>query len=215
VDDLGAGSDPSGPASTLFGVLAASQQRGFIGGPELDAHVRQAEALADAVGPAPATLLDLGSGGGLPGLVLAARWPGTAVTLLDGGTERAAFLSSAVEQLGWTDRVSVAAGRAEVLGRTGLRGGFELVVARAFGPPAVVAECGAPFLGEDGLLVVSEPPGADGSRWDHPTALAELGITAEPLRTTGGHAFQPLRATGPCPDRYPRRTGVPSKRPLF
>jgi 16S rRNA (guanine527-N7)-methyltransferase len=160
-------------------------------------------------------VLDLGSGGGLPGLVLAALWPDTAVTLLDGGTERAAFLVSAVEQLDWAERVAVAAGRAEELGRTGLRGRFDLVVARSFGPPAVVAECGAPFLTAGGRLVVSEPPDADGSRWSHAGELATLGLEAEPLRTAGGHHFQPLRAVSPCPARYPRRTGIPTKRPLF
>jgi 16S rRNA (guanine527-N7)-methyltransferase len=217
-----------GPAS-LLGVLAAARERGFIGGPDLVAHVRQADALVAAVqeqchgwslggdGAAlPTPVLDLGSGGGLPGLVLADRWPTVGVTLLDGSTERSTFLVDAVDRLGWTDRVRVAGGRAEELGRDpALRHRYELVVARSFGPPAVVAECGAPFLVEGGRLVVSEPPDADGSRWDAPASLAALGLSVEALVARDGHRFQILRADTRCSDRYPRRTGIPTKRPLF
>jgi 16S rRNA G527 N7-methylase RsmG len=207
---------PLPAAGGLREVLEIAQARGFIGGPDLDAHVRQAEAFVAAVGGAPATVLDLGSGGGLPGLVMAMRWAGTRLTLLDGSTERGAFLVDAVARLGLYEVVEVAVGRAEELGRQGaLRGGFEVVVARSFGAPAVVAECGAPFLAIGGRLMVSEPPGSDGSRWHHPEVLAQLGLEQADLRSQGDHAFQVLRATRACPPRFPRRTGVPAKRPLF
>jgi 16S rRNA (guanine527-N7)-methyltransferase len=204
-----------GPAN-LLAVLASGQERGFIGGGELGPHIRQAEAFALVVGDDVTSLLDLGSGGGLPGLVLAERLPEARLTLLDGSSERGAFLEGAVGRLGIEDHVAVAVGRAEELGhRPALRGRFEVVVARAFGAPAVVAECGAPFLAAGGRLIVSEPPGADGSRWSHPDALAQLGLAAEELRIEGGHRFQVLRATTPCGPRFPRRVGVPAKRPLF
>jgi 16S rRNA (guanine527-N7)-methyltransferase len=204
-----------GPA-TVLSVLAAAQRRGFIGGGDLGAHVRQAEAFAAVVGEAGGPVLDLGSGGGLPGLVLAERLSSTRLTLVDGGSERGAFLEEAVVVLNLGGRVDVAVGRAEELGRRAdLRGGFAVVVARAFGPPAVVAECGAPFLSRSGRLVVSEPPGADGRRWAHPDELAQLGLSNEGLVTELGHRFQVLRSEAPCPDRFPRRTGVPAKRPLF
>ena len=164
----------------------------------------------------PRSVLDLGSGGGLPGLVVAQHWPTSEVTLLDAGERRAAFLVSVVERLLLRPHVSVACGRAEVLGReANLRGRFELVVVRAFGPPAVVAECGRPFLADGGRLVVSEPPASDGDRWNHPEGLALLGLTQAEFVVRRAHRFQVLRASGPCPDRYPRRTGVPTKRPLF
>jgi 16S rRNA (guanine527-N7)-methyltransferase len=102
------------------------------------------------------------------------------------------------------------------------RGAFSLVVARSFGPPAVVAECGAPFLCPGGILVVSEPPpppvdggrtGPEGGRWPG-RALAELGLVPQdPSQDRFG--YQVLRQAEPCPDRYPRRTGIPSKRPLY
>jgi 16S rRNA (guanine527-N7)-methyltransferase len=216
--------EPAPGPATLLDVLAEAQRLGFVGGAtSLPDHVVQAEVLAEVVealpsgpGASPASVLDLGSGAGLPGLVLAQRWTAARVTLLDGGERRATFLSAAVARLGLGPRVSVASGRAEVLGRDAqLREAFELVVVRAFGPPAVVAECGRPFLAADGLLVVSEPPASDGSRWDHPEDLALLGLVPEEFVVRRDHRFQVLRASGPCPDRYPRRTGVPTKRPLF
>ena len=147
-------------------------------------------------------------------------WPATAWWLLDANQRRTDFLTEAVQRLGVADRVTVVRGRAEELGHDGgLRGRFELVVARSFGKPAVTAECAAGFLKVGGTLMVSEPPATQGSesgaagegpRWD-PVGLAELGLAL------GGHqaGCQVLHAHAACPDRYPRRVGIPTKRPLF
>jgi 16S rRNA (guanine527-N7)-methyltransferase len=64
-----------------------------------------------------------------------------------------------------------------------------------------------------GVLVVSEPPGSQGERW--PAAgLAELGLVR--VETVDADArFQVLRQAEVCPDRFPRRVGVPARRPLF
>jgi 16S rRNA (guanine527-N7)-methyltransferase len=100
------------------------------------------------------------------------------------------------------------------------------VVSRSFGPPPVVAECAAPLLRVGGHLVVSEPParedGTDGSgptRWP-PEDLAALGLEpdpppleSDPRATAAG--FARFIQARPCPDRYPRRAGVPVRRPLF
>lgn len=133
--------------------------------------------------------------------------------LLEGGTTRAAFLEWAVDQLGLSGRVSVVAARAEEAGRTGLRGAFDLVVARSFGPPAVTAECGSPFLREGGALVVAEPPGGTPGRWER-DGLAQLGLVASES-VVEPTAYQVLVQREPCPPRYPRRVGIPAKRPLF
>ena len=118
-------------------------------------------------------------------------------------------------RLGCSARVRVVAERAEVVGRDGAhRSTSPLVVARSFGPPAVTAECAAPLLATGGLLVVSEPPGGDGARW--PVAgLALLGAVPERVFHTTKGTFQLIRQASPCPERYPRRVGVPAKRPLF
>ena len=157
--------------------------------------------------------LDLGAGGGVPGLVLAIEMPGSRWVLLDAGQRRTAFLEQAVDRLGLGHRVEVVRARAEVAGHElALRGTFELVIARSFGPPAVVAECASPMLKLGGLLVVSEPPDrTTAHRWP-PEELEILGL--EPV-VSGHPSFACLRQAGACPDRFPRRVGVPAKRPLF
>jgi 16S rRNA (guanine527-N7)-methyltransferase len=203
----------------LRAVLARSHELGHVG-PDLEGHIDHALGFADAVGDAPRLALDLGSGGGLPGLVLARRWPTSSWVLLDGSPTRTTFLADAVEELALTDRVTVVTGRAEEVGHLEAhRAVFDLVVSRSFGPPAVVAECAAPFLIVGGRLVVSEPPG-DADRWDHPDELAMLGLSAVPPTVPAGAArgrgsFRTLVQVSPCPPRYPRRVGIPAKRPLF
>jgi 16S rRNA (guanine527-N7)-methyltransferase len=198
-------------------VLERSRELGFLGPGPVAGHVEHARAFARPDDEPPRRLLDLGSGGGVPGLVLAELWPDTEVTLLDAGQRRCEFLVEAVQELGWDERVHVVRARAEAAGhRPDLRAAFDLVVSRAFGPPAVTAECGAPFLRVGGRLVVSEPPaeaGENRARWP-PAGIAELGLTpAEEWRRP--FHYQAFVLERPCPERFPRRVGVPAKRPLF
>lgn len=198
----------------LTEVLADSRRCGHLGPGPLDPQIDRSLALCDAVAsPTKGTIIDLGSGGGLPGLVMAAAWPDTTWLLLDGRDLRSAFLRDAVTRLRLAHRVSVQGERAERAGRGPLRHQCPLVVARAFGPPAATLECAAPFLVPGGHLVVTEPPGGDDGRWPD-AGLATLGLirhraVVEPV------AFQVFRQQTPCPDRYPRRVGVPAKQPLF
>jgi 16S rRNA (guanine527-N7)-methyltransferase len=140
-------------------------------------------------------------------------WPESEWLLLDGSVKRCSFLEDALVQLELGGRATVLAERAEVAGRTALRATFDLVVARSFAAPAVTAECGSPFLRAGGRLLVAEPPGGDPERWDQ-VALAELGLelVAGPAGPT---SHQSLIQASLCPERYPRRVGVPAKRPLF
>jgi 16S rRNA (guanine527-N7)-methyltransferase len=199
-------------------VLADAQRRGFLGPISLDDGVVHSLGFARAV-PQPRRFVDLGTGGGLPGLVLACRWTRARVLLVERQEQRALFLQRAIERLGLDCRVEVAWTRAEDAGREErFRGWGDLVVARAFGRPAVTAECGAPFLEVDGRLVVSEPPPQTEERWPRP-ALGPLGL--EPLATVRvGHSgqvatYRVLRQQRLCPVRFPRKAGIPGKRPLF
>jgi len=203
-------------------VLGEARARGFLGPGPVEEHLDHSRAFAEVVAglrvsaPAPQGA-DLGSGGGVPGLPLAVHLPAWRWTLVESGVRRAAFLREAVVRCDLGHRVAVLEARAEEVGRlVGARGTFDVVVARGFGPPAVVAECGAPLLQVDGWAVVSEPPGGNPARW--PTAgLALVGMERGSSLIAGsrGAAFQVLRQAVPCPDRYPRRVGVPAKRPLF
>ena len=132
---------------------------------------------------------------------------------MEASTKRAGFLREALAQLHLTDRVTVVAERAENAGRGDHRGRCELVVARSFGSPAVTAECGAPFLTPGGHLIVAEPPGGVPERWE-PEGLATLGLRIGD-RLIGRTSYQMLLQDRPCPERFPRRVGIPSKRPLF
>lgn len=209
----------------LLELLAESQQLGFLGPGPIGSHVPHAIAYASAI-PGPARALDLGAGGGLPGLVLAASaWPETRWTFLDAQARRIDFLGRAVAALGIDDRVEVRLGRAEEVGReAGLRTSFDAVVARSFGAPAVVAECAAPFLCPGGHLIVSEPPTEDLERRWPVSGLALLGFGPADrvvIDVSGRAEGAPrvhlarCRQLEPCPERFPRRTGVPAKRPLF
>ena len=197
----------------LLEVLRESQERGFIGPGPLEPHVQRALDMAGLLDRPPRRALDLGSGGGLPGLPLALQFPSSEWTLLDGSVTRAGFLLDVVERLDLAERVAVRAQRAEEAGRGDLRGGFDLVTARSFGPPATTAECAAPLLAVGGVLLVAEPPGSTGERWpEH--GLSQLGLIL--VRTvTEPSAVALLRQERECPSAYPRRNGVPAKRPLF
>ena len=222
---LAPAANPEAPsaATVLHEVLADARRAGFLGPGPLEIQLRHAEEFAEIAralesSPRP-RVVDLGSGGGLPGLVVAQHWPEASLVLLDASARRTDFLRRAVERLGLQGRIEVVGGRAEELGRDGrLRGGFDGVLARSFGRPAVVAECAAPFLKVGGWLVVSEPPAHDGGtqgdeRWPH-EGLRQLGLVpSDPAR--GEFAFQVLRQAEPCPERFPRRNGVPAKKPLF
>lgn len=200
--------------TALIQVLERAQELGFLGPGPVDDHLVHARRFVAAIEPEPREVLDLGSGGGVPGLILAGNWAASRVVLLDAAERRTAFLAEAVEALGLGERVEVWRGRAELLAHEPeCRGRFDLVVARSFGPPPVVAECGAGFLEVGGRLAVSEPPDVRGTprRAWLPDGLARLGL--DPPVNVGGVAV--MVQARPCPAQFPRRVGVPAKRPLF
>ena len=160
--------------------------------------------------------VDLGTGGGVPGLVLATltsnRW-----VLVDRGDRRCTFLRWAVRELGIADRVEVHAMDAVLVARGDLRGRAGLVTARSFAAPGPTAECAAPLLALDGVLVVSEPPGGDGGSWNRwdPEALDQLGMVDLGGWRHGGAGYRAMRSTGTCPSRFPRRFKRQLAGPLF
>lgn len=195
----------------LLAQLGRARSLGFLGPGPVEPHLDHALVFVDALHAVSGTVVDLGSGGGLPGLVVGVARPDLHLVLLDARAVRCRFLEEAVERLGLD--AEVVEGRAELAGRSALRGTASAVVARSFGTPATTAECAAPLLEVGGCLVVSEPPDLDHHRW--PThGLAALGLTVGP-RLGKGPTVQLLTLTSPCPATYPRRDGLPAKRPLF
>ncbi len=201
--------------------LSRSAELGFLGSmsiaDQIDHAIGFVHACESELGRSPRAALDLGSGGGVPGLVLASSWPEIRLVLLDSNDRRTTFLAEEIESLGMTHRVEVLCGRAEEAARNlTLRQQFELVTARSFGAPAVTAECGAPFLAVGGIMEVSEPPDdRAGRRWPS-EELAGLGLQPSTrLRFNDSFGYQVLTKVADTPDRFPRRVGIPTKRPLF
>jgi 16S rRNA (guanine527-N7)-methyltransferase len=210
----------STPRPELLAALSDAQSQGFLGPGDPRAHLDHALAFAGAAetafdGAPPRAFLDLGSGGGVPGLVLAVRWRDATGLLVDAAERRCRFLLEMVRRLGLEAHVEVRRGRAEVLAHEpALRASFPLVVARSFGPPAVTAELAAGFLAVGGWLVVSEPPEPDEARWS-PEGLHALGYGPAVRTRSGGAAFVVIPKRHDTPDNRPRRTGIPAKRPLW
>jgi 16S rRNA (guanine527-N7)-methyltransferase len=197
--------------------LESARRRGMLGPGPVEAHLEHAESMATAIEPGFAgRFLDLGSGGGVPGLILLEMWPSAAAVLLDTRRRRGGFLEEVLGELELLDRASVACGRAEELAREpGFRGKFDLVVARGFGGPATTAECGVGFLVPGGRLAVSEPPGPSREdRWPA-DGLAQLGLRGPERRVATAAAVAVLSREGRVADRWPRRVGVPERRPLW
>lgn len=202
----------------LLEILEAGRRRGDLGPEPVRRHLQHSLALAKLVGAPPTRFVDLGSGAGVPGLVLATLWDDAEAILVDANRRRCASLEEAAGRLGVSGRVSVRCERAEVLARQpDLRGSCGLVVARAFGKPAVTAECAVGFLALEGRLVVSEPPEAradEPPRW--PTSgLARLGLgPAQAVRSDGVGAVV-IPALAELDERWPRGVGRPAKSPLW
>jgi 16S rRNA (guanine527-N7)-methyltransferase len=162
------------PPDALFAVLTESQDLGFLGArpvAEVVEHARSFVArLADLT--AGSRIIDLGAGGGVPGLVIAHDRPDLEVHLLDRRTKRTDFLERVVRRLGWTDHVRVIARDVEayIADEPPL---FAAVVARGFGPPDVTVSAAARLVEHGGLIVISEPP--TGDRWT-PALLERIGV---------------------------------------
>ena len=156
----------------LVGALTESQRLGFLGARPIGEVIEHARAFVDGLDglPADARVIDLGSGGGVPGLVIANDRPGLRVTLLDRRTKRTDFLERVVRRLGWADRVSVVATDVTAYDPGTL---FDAAVARGFGPPADTLAAAARIVRVGGRVVISEPP--TGDRWET-DALTAAGV---------------------------------------
>ena len=165
---------------------------------------------------------DLGSGGGLPGIPLALALPDARLTLVEAAGRKCAFLREAVTRLGLGDRVEVACGRSEELTAPGTpaRESFAVVLAKAVGSLAVVAELAAPALRPGGLLLVSKTAAAAAREAAGGAAAgAACGLAARrtaPLERSPlpGSVCVVYEKVGPTPERFPRRPGMAAKRPL-
>jgi 16S rRNA (guanine527-N7)-methyltransferase len=161
------------PGSPLLAALAESQRLGLLGERPVEDVVEHATAFVDALTGVDGTVVDLGSGGGVPGLVIADARPDLHVVLLDRRASRTDHLRRLVGRLGFAGRVDVltvdAAAAPHAIA--------DAVVARGFGPPASTLRAATPLLRPGGVVVVSEPPEPAHDRWP-PALLAGVGLVA-------------------------------------
>lgn len=164
-------------------------------------------------------LLDVGSGAGFPGVPLKIAFPHVEVTLVEATGKKTAFL----RHLGGVLDVDldVRTGRAESLAhRPDLRERFDVVTSRAVGSLSVLAELCLPFCRIDGVVVAQKRGGVDDELRRAGRAIDAMGgrpkgIQEAPSGLLGaGRLLVLMEKLQPTPARYPRRPGVPAKRPL-
>lgn len=163
------------------------------------------------------SLLDIGSGGGVPGLALAIARPDLSVTLLDATAKKVRFLAETAGALG-LDNVSAIQGRAEELARDRRhRERYGVVTARAVARLVTLAELALPFLAVGGRAILPKGRAAAEELDEARYAIGLLGGRAQPLVATAieGTTLVLIDKRKPTPPAYPRTTGVPNKSPLL
>ncbi|MAB83327.1 MAG: 16S rRNA (guanine(527)-N(7))-methyltransferase RsmG [Phycisphaerae bacterium] len=160
-------------------------------------------------------VLDLGSGGGLPGLPLAITMPDVQFMLLEATGKKAKFLEETAAELGLAN-VEVLDERAETIGEPGCvhRAGWDVVTARAVGPMNVLLELAMPLVVEGGLLLAIKGERAPIELKEADEALRVLkSRVVETRRTTTG-TIVVVEKVDRTPADYPRRPGEPKRLPI-
>jgi len=159
----------------LVDALASSQRLGMIGKRPIDEVIEHATAFVAALVNVSGTVIDLGAGGGVPGLVIATARPDLHLILIDRRATRTDHLRRLVRSLEVGARVDVVTADATTLG------GWEAdaAVARGFGPPATTLRAASDAVRAGGMIVVSEPPTREPRRWPV-ELLRRCGVAAVP-----------------------------------
>lgn len=161
--------------------------------------------------------LDAGSGNGIPGIPIAIQMPIWQVDLVDSDKRKCGFLESFCINSS-VKNVRVVHGRLEALAHTNMRAGYDIVFARALSKLPVALELSSAFLRQGGTLIVPH-----GTSWrqeleNSGKALESIGISFIEQKTykAVGTEYSALlfKKNDPTPDKYPRKAGIPEKRPL-
>jgi 16S rRNA (guanine527-N7)-methyltransferase len=162
-------------------------------------------------------VVDVGSGGGLPGLPLKIVRPDLQMTLIEADQAKSAFLVHACATLGLLG-VEVVAVRAEKAGHDPrFRETFDVAVARALAPMPVLVELCLGLVRVGGRLLAQKTEGEDHEAAGHAIEImggAFGGVHASPSPARTGGTVIVIDKVRPTPAAYPRRPGVPNRKPL-
>ncbi|HIS85820.1 MAG TPA: 16S rRNA (guanine(527)-N(7))-methyltransferase RsmG [Candidatus Faecivicinus avistercoris] len=166
------------------------------------------------------TAIDVGSGAGFPGIPLAIALPQVHFVLLDALDKRVKFLQSAVDALG-LNAEAVHLRAEDAARRPEFREQFDIALARAVAPLNVLAEYLLPFVRTGGQMLALKGPDAENELTQAGAAIALLGGGTgyiEPVSIPGrdwSHRLVAVEKQSPTPEKYPRRAGMPEKKPLI
>ena len=170
--------------------------------------------------PGPISLIDVGAGAGFPGLPLKLARPDLTLALVESVGKKAAFLRYLAETLGLSG-VAVLQRRAEEAGRDpAQRAQYDVAVSRALAELAAVLELSLPLVRVGGLCIAMKKGALTEELANAQNALSRLGGQLVEVRDAGlpellpGHVLVIVEKVTPTPERYPRRPGLPAKRPL-
>lgn len=183
-------------------------------------HVLDSLSLAPELAALPqgAAVVDVGAGGGFPGLVLAISRPDLRFVLVDATGKKVRYLARAAEALGLR-HVRAVQGRAEELASGGKQAGehrerYAMAVCRALAPMPVLLELVSPFVQPGGRVLAIKGERAEAELRASTEALERLHLRLEGTRRTPTGTIVTLTKTGPTPGRYPRRSGEPKRAPI-
>ncbi len=164
--------------------------------------------------------LDIGTGGGFPGLVLKIFRPGEIFYLVDSVRKKVDFLKMLAAKID-IKGVEAFHARAENLAhQENWRAGFDLVVSRAVAPLNVLLEYTVPFVELDGQVILYKGPEYENELEEAKEAMKLLGANLSQVKKVdilgikGDRVLLYINKEHPTPDKYPRRPGMPKKRPL-
>jgi 16S rRNA (guanine527-N7)-methyltransferase len=170
---------------------------------------------------APLRLIDVGTGAGMPGIPLKILFPDIKLALLDSIAKKAAFLHHIIQKLG-LENVEIVVSRAEDAARdTRYREGFDLVLSRATAPLPTLVELTLPFCAIGGSFIALKKGDVGTEISEAATAISRLGGNLRESKRVELEEFTDERRlviidkVSPTPPKYPRRPGIPAKRPLI
>ena len=166
------------------------------------------------------TMIDVGTGAGFPGIPLKIMFPDLKVTLLDSLNKRLKFLDSVIKELG-LDNINTIHGRAEDIGRNeNYREKYDLCVSRAVANLTTLSEYCVPFIQKGGTFISYKSQFSEEEKQEAEKAIGVLGGKIQKSEivnlsfTDINRSFIIINKNKITPNKYPRKAGVPSKKPI-